>query len=119
VQKISGPREFFLELKALLRSINVETASPQTKDALAKVCSYLNPRETEVPRLVPRISAAHWMITEAERVASCEAADLLRRIYQGHEAGYRSQEVKAACDELLAIRCVPVVEPTWSDGGAA
>lgn len=58
--KILGPREFFLELKDLFRALEAQNASGgltlQTKDALARVLSWLphmrqtTPKKTKLPR---------------------------------------------------------------------
>ncbi len=41
--RIAGPKEFFLELNDLFRALAVQkdTLSPQTKDALARVLSWI------------------------------------------------------------------------------
>lgn len=51
------------------------------------------------------------LITEAERIAICEAADILRRITQGH--GITTDEAMRACQDLQAIQ---YITPTWEDG---
>lgn len=54
------------------------------------------------------------LITEAERLAICEAADILRRVFKGHEV--TPQEVEEACQDLQAINYIC---PTWEDGRAS
>lgn len=52
------------------------------------------------------------LISEAAYTAICEAADVLRRIHQGHLVGYAEEEVKHAAQDLQAIQ---YITPTWED----
>jgi len=52
------------------------------------------------------------LITEAERLAICEAANILRRIAKGQEV--TSEDAKEACQDILAINYV-VADETWKD----
>lgn len=57
------------------------------------------------------------IISEAERLAIVEAIDILRNLAKGH--GATEEEARNACLGLLSINYIPLIQPTWNDGGAA
>lgn len=59
------------------------------------------------------------LISESDRLAICDAADILKNLAKG--CGATEEEARNACLGLLSINYVPVVQPVWGNGplGAA
>lgn len=59
----------------------------------------------------------NYTITEQDRLAICEAAEILKGLAKGY--GTNEEEARNACLELLSINYIPLVQPNWNDGGVA
>jgi hypothetical protein len=116
--RITGPREFFLELKSLFSAIGSDIhagrASLETKDALARTLSYT--REIDVPSLPHRIHGAAFEISADDVNAIELARDTFRQVIQGN-TDFRGDEARKALSALL--RVMPRMSSTWNDGESA